>query len=242
MLNVVIPMSGKGSRFEKTGNYTFPKPLIDVNNKPMIQVVVDNLQLKANYIFLVLKEHYDKYALKYLLPLICGKNNCEIIVIDQVTEGCACSVLLAKHLIANEDELIIANSDQWINWSSEHFLNFVHTKNADGAILTFHSTHPKWSFIKIDDDINIITEVAEKKPISNIASVGIYYWKHGSDFVDSAEKMIEQNIRVNNEFYVAPTYNIMIDNGKKIYNYPVAEMHGLGTPEDLNKFLQLNIK
>lgn len=242
MLNVVIPMSGKGSRFEKTGNYTFPKPLIDVNNKPMIQVVVDNLQLKANYIFLVLKEHYDKYALKYLLPLICGKNNCEIIVIDQVTEGCACSVLLAKHLIANEDELIIANSDQWINWSSEHFLNFVHTKNADGAILTFHSTHPKWSFIKIDDDINIITEVAEKKPISNIASVGIYYWKHGSDFVDSAEKMIEQNIRVNNEFYVAPTYNIMVDNGKKIYNYPVAEMHGLGTPEDLNKFLQLNIK
>lgn len=241
MINILVPMAGLGSRFASVG-YTFPKPLIEVNNKPMIQVVIDNLNIEGNYIFLVLREHYEKYALKYLLPLICGKNHCEIVIVDSITEGAACTALLAKNFINNNDELIIANSDQYIDWAQEHFLNFVHNKNADGAILTFTATHPKWSFVKINEDTRLITEVAEKKPISQNASVGIYYWKKGSDFIYSAEKMIEQNIRVNNEFYIAPTYNILINDNKKIYNYPIAEMHGLGTPEDLNKFLQLNIK
>jgi dTDP-glucose pyrophosphorylase len=242
MVNILIPMSGRGSRFENSGNYTFPKPLIEVNNKPMIQVVVDNLNITGNYIFLVLSEHYEKYALKYLLPLICGKNSCKIVIVDKVTEGAACSALLASKLIDNEEELIIANSDQYIDWAEEHFLNFVRNRNADGAILTFTATHPKWSFVKINEDTGLINEVAEKKPISQNASVGIYYWKNGSDFINSAKEMIKQNIRVNNEFYIAPTYNILINSNKKIYNYPVAEMHGLGTPEDLNRFLQLGIK
>ena len=241
MLNIVIPMAGFGSRFVSAG-YSFPKPLIDVNNKAMIQVVVDNLKLQGRYIFIVLKEHYEKYALKYLLPLICGDNPCEIVILDQVTQGAAETVLLSKNLINNDDELIIANSDQWVNWVPEHFLSYVHSKKADGAILTFTSTHPKWSFVKLKGETNIITEVAEKKPISNIATVGIYYWKHGSFFVESAEEMIKQDIRVNNEFYIAPTYNIMIAEDKQIYNYPIVEMHGLGTPEDLNTFLKLGIK
>lgn len=241
MINILIPCAGLGSRFASMG-YTFPKPLIEVNNKPMIQVVVDNLNINGNYIFLVLKEHYEKYSLKYLLPLICGKNSCEIIIVDKVTEGAACTTLLAKHIINNNDELIIANSDQYIDWAEEHFLSFVRNRNADGAILTFSSSHPKWSFVKLDECTGLINEVAEKKPISQNASVGIYYWKNGSDFVNSAEEMIKQNIRVNNEFYIAPTYNILINSNKKIYNYPVAEMHGLGTPEDLNRFLQLGIK
>ncbi len=241
MINILIPCAGLGSRFAAAG-YTFPKPLIEVNNKPMIQVVVDNLNIKGKYIFLVLKEHYEKYSLKYLLPLICGKNSCEIVIVDTVTEGAACSALLAKHLINNNDELLIANSDQHIDWAEEHFLNFVRNRKADGAIITFTASHPKWSFCLVDENTGLITEVAEKRPISQNASVGIYYWQKGSDFVDSAEEMIKQNIRVNNEFYIAPTYNILINGNKKIYNYPIAEMHGLGTPEDLNRFLQLGIK
>ena len=239
MLNVLIPMSGRGSRFSQVG-YTFPKPLIDVNNKPMIQVVIDNLNLEARFIFLVLREHFDKYALKYLLPLICGKNPCEIVIVDSVTEGAACTALLAKKLINNDEPLIIANSDQWVNWSSSHFLKFVNDKNCDGAILTFNSTHPKWSFVKLDEETNCVLEVAEKRPISQVATVGIYYWKHGKDYVQSAEEMIQRNERVNNEFYIAPTYNILIEQGKKILPYPVAEMVGLGTPEDLDKFLKQN--
>jgi NDP-sugar pyrophosphorylase family protein len=236
MVNVVIPMAGRGSRFEQAG-YTFPKPLIDVNNKPMIQVVVENIGLKANYIFLALKEHYDKYALKYLMPLICGGNSCQIVLVDTVTEGAACTVLLAKEHINNDDELFIANSDQWVDWRSDHFMQYMRNKNADAGILTFHATHPKWSFAKVDYATGLVTEVAEKKPISNIATVGIYYYKHGNDFVKGAEQMIAKNIRVNNEFYVCPVFNELIGDGKKVYNYPVAEMQGLGTPEDLAKFL-----
>jgi dTDP-glucose pyrophosphorylase len=110
-------------------------------------------------------------------------------------------------------------------------------KQADAGILTFHATHPKWSFAKVEESTGLVTEVAEKRPISNIATVGIYYYKHGRDFVNGAEQMIAKNIRVNNEFYVCPVFNELIGDGKKVYNYPVAEMCGLGTPEDLNKFL-----
>jgi NDP-sugar pyrophosphorylase family protein len=237
MVNVVLPMAGRGSRFAQVG-YTFPKPLIDVNNKPMIQVVVDNLNIpNATYFFLVLKEHYDRYALKYLLPLITRGSECRIIVVDQVTEGAACTVLLAKDYINSDEELILANSDQWVNWRSEHFLSYVRGKRADGGILTFNATHPKWSFAKVDEETNLVTEVAEKKPISNIATVGIYYFKKGSDFVAGAEQMMKKDIRTNGEFYVCPVFNELIGDGKKVYSYPTPEMKGLGTPEDLRKFL-----
>jgi dTDP-glucose pyrophosphorylase len=235
-MNIVIPMAGQGSRFQAAG-YTFPKPLIDVNHKPMIQVVTDNLALDGKHIFLVLKDHYDKYSLKYLLPLIVQPRAAEIVQVDQVTQGAACTVLLARDLIDNDDELVIANSDQWVDWDSRHFLNYMRTREADGGILTFLSTHPKWSFVKVDELSSRIVEVAEKRPISNVATVGVYYFRHGRDFVAAADRMIRNNERVNNEFYVAPTYNEMIADGKSILSYPVAEMKGLGTPEDLERFL-----
>lgn len=236
MINIVIPMAGRGSRFVQAG-YTFPKPLIDVENKPMIQVVVDNLGIEARYIFLVLREHYDAYALKYLLPLICGNNSCEIVIVDQVTAGAACTVLLSEDYINNDDELILANSDQWIEWDNKHFLNFMRTKKADGGIITFNATHPRWSFAKVEED-GTISEVAEKKPISTTATTGIYYFKCGKFFVDGAKQMISKNIRTNDEFYVCPVFNELIGDGKKIMNYPIPEMKGLGTPEDLDKFLK----
>ncbi len=235
-MNILIPMAGQGSRFQQAG-YTFPKPLIDVNHRPMIQVVTDNLSLQGRHIFLVLKDHYEKYSLRYLLPLIVQPNECEIIQVDQVTQGAACTALLARELIDNDDELVIANSDQWIDWDSRHFLAYMRARHADGGILTFFSTHPKWSFVRVDELSSRITEVAEKRPISNVATVGIYYFRRGRDFVAAADRMIQKNIRVNNEFYVAPTYNEMISDGKTIYPYPVAEMKGLGTPEDLERFL-----
>jgi dTDP-glucose pyrophosphorylase len=235
-MNILIPMAGHGSRFQQAG-YSFPKPLIDVNHKPMIQVVTDNLNLDGRHIFLVLKEHYDKYSLKYLLPLIVQPRPTEIIQVNTVTQGAACTALLARDLIDNDDELIIANSDQWIDWDSRQFLSYMRSKKADGGILTFFSTHPKWSFVKVDELSSKITEVAEKKPISNLATVGIYYFKRGRDFVAAADRMIQKDIRVNNEFYIAPTYNEMIADGKILLSYPVAEMKGLGTPEDLERFL-----
>jgi len=232
-LNVLIPMAGAGSRFEKAG-YTFPKPLIEVNGKPMIQVVVENLNMDANYIFIVQKSHREKYNLDTLLNLI--SPNCNIIDVDGITEGAACTALLAKNLINNENPLFFANSDQFVEWDSNEFMYKMNESNLDGGIITFESTHPKWSFAKVDNN-NLVTEVAEKNPISNNATVGFYYWKNGGDFVKYAESMVSKNIRVNNEFYVCPVFNEAINDGKKIKNYRIDKMWGIGTPEDLNIFL-----
>ena len=232
-LNILIPMAGAGSRFEQAG-YTFPKPLIDVNGEPMIKVVSENINMDANYIYIVQATHRQKYSLDILLNLI--SPNCTIIEVDGLTEGAACTTLLAKEIINNDQPLLIANSDQFIEWDSNEFMYKMNETNADGGILTFTSTHPKWSFVKIDEN-GFVTEVAEKKPISNIATVGIYFWKRGSDYVEYVEEMIKKNIRVNNEFYICPVFNQAIKHGKQIHTFNINKMWGIGTPEDLNYFL-----
>jgi dTDP-glucose pyrophosphorylase len=226
-------MAGAGSRFQQMG-YTFPKPLIEVEGKPMIQQVVENLNFgdEHRHIFIVQKEHYDRFALNYLLPLI--KPNCEIIQVDKVTEGAACTALLAKKFIDNDDRLLIANSDQVIDWMETP--SPLYDRNIDGGVYVFNATHPKWSFVKVDAT-NKVVEVAEKKPISDIATTGIYFWRRGKDFVRCAEQMIEKNIRVNNEFYIAPVFNEIIAEDKLIGIEYVNKMWGIGTPEDLKTYL-----
>lgn len=232
-LNILIPMAGHGSRFKDAG-YTFPKPLITIRNKPMIQVVCENIAIEAKFIFLVLKEHNQKYNLENLLNII-SNGNCEIVEVEGVTEGAACTTLLAKKYIDNDDSLLIANSDQFIQWDSPKTMYSFMTSKVDGGILTFKSTHPKWSFARTNDQ-NIVQEVAEKNPISDNATVGIYFWSKGSSYVRYAEQMIKKNIRVNNEFYICPVFNEAIADGKKIIIKDVQEMWGLGTPEDLEDF------
>jgi len=233
-LNVLIPMAGAGSRFEQAG-YTFPKPLIEVKGKPMIQVVVENLNLDANYIYVVQKAHREKYNLDTLLNLLTP--GCKIVETEGLTEGAACTALLAKEFIDNNAPLFFANSDQFVEWNSNEFMYKMQETDADGGIVTFTATHPKWSFAKIDDN-GLVTEVAEKKPISDIATVGYYYWKNGSDFVKYAEQMVEKNIRVNNEFYVCPVFNEAIQDCKQIRTFNTTGMWGLGTPEDLKYYLE----
>jgi HAD superfamily hydrolase (TIGR01509 family) len=233
-MNVLIPMAGAGKRFFDAG-YIFPKPLIEIDNKPMIQWVIESLNLNANYIFIIQKEHQKKYNIKSVLKIL--QPNCKIIELDEITEGAACTTLLAKKFINNSDPLIIANSDQYIRWNSSKAIYDFNSKNLDGAILTFEAIHPKWSYAKCDEN-GFVAEVAEKKVISKNATVGVYYWKHGADYVKSAEEMIKKNIRVNNEFYVCPVYNEFISKNKKVKIHNVDEMFGLGTPEDLNNFIQ----
>ncbi len=233
-LNVLIPMAGAGSRFEQAG-YTFPKPLIEINGKPMIQLVVENLNIDANYIYVVQKKHREKYNLDSLLNLITP--NCKIVETDGVTEGAACTALLAKDYINNENPLFFANSDQFVEWDSNEFMYRMQETNSDGGIVTFNSTHPKWSFARLDNR-GLVVEVAEKNPISDIATVGYYYWKHGSDFVNYAERMIQNNTRVNGEFYVCPVFNEAVNDKKEIRTFNISKMWGLGTPEDLKYFLE----
>jgi HAD superfamily hydrolase (TIGR01509 family) len=233
-MNVLIPMAGAGSRFQQAG-YTFPKPLIDVRGKPMIQVVAENLNIDATFIYVVQKEHREKYNLDTLLNLITP--NCKIVEVNGMTEGAACTTLLAKEHINTDEPLLMANSDQFVEWDSNEFMYKMVEQNLDGGIVTFRATHPKWSFAKVDVQ-GYVTEVAEKNPISDIATVGIYYWKRGSDYVKFAEQMIEKNIRVNNEFYVCPVFNQALESGLKVKPFDVPKMWGLGTPEDLKYFLE----
>lgn len=241
-LNIVIPMAGKGSRFKDAG-YSFPKPLIDMNGKTMIELVIENLRPKCDYkfIFICQKEHYDKYDLYNVLKNATN-NKFEIVKIDGTTEGAACTVLCAIKHINNEEDLLIANSDQIIDIDINNFINEAREGEKDGLIMTFKTNHPKWSYARIDE-MGRVLEVAEKKVISDKATVGIYYFRKGKDFVESSESMIKKNIRHNNEFYVCPVYNEMILNDKKIYISDISaeQMHGLGTPEDLNAFLRLSV-
>jgi len=233
-MNILIPMAGAGSRFASAG-YTFPKPLIEVRGKPMIQVVVENININATYTYIVRTEHLEKYNLKYLLNMMTP--GCNIVDVNHLTEGAACTTLLAENFINNDNPLLIANSDQFVEWNSGNFMYSMTSGNTDGGILTFENTHPKWSYVKTDES-GYVTELAEKKVISNKATVGVYYWNRGSEYVKYAKQMIQKNIRVNNEFYVAPVYNEAITDGKKIKIFDIDKMWGIGTPEDLNYFLE----
>lgn len=233
-MNVLIPMAGAGSRFAKAG-YAFPKPLIEVNGKPMIQLVVDNLNIDATYTYVVQREHHDKFNLKYMLNFITP--GCNIVLTDGVTEGAACTTLLAKEFIDKNQPLLIANSDQYVEWDSSEFFYSMSNCKCDGGILVFKNTHPKWSYVKTDHDGNVV-ELKEKQVISDMATVGIYYWKSGAEYVRYAERMISEDKRVNGEFYVAPVYNEAIKEGKSIKTHQVKEMWGIGTPEDLDVFLR----
>lgn len=233
-MNVLIPMAGAGSRFEKAG-YTFPKPLIEVNGKPMIQVVKENLNVEAHYIFIAQSKHYMEYNLQYLMNAIAP--GCDVITISGLTEGAACTTLHAEHLIDNDNPLLIANSDQFVEWNANEVLYAFSAEGIDGGIVTFKSFHPKWSYARLGND-GFVAEVAEKRPISEHATVGIYYWKHGSDYVKYAKQMIEHDIRVNGEFYVAPVFNLAINDGKKFRIKEIDKMWGLGTPEDLAVYLE----
>lgn len=235
-MNVLIPMAGAGSRFAAAG-YTFPKPLIEVNGKPMIQCVVENLNIDAHFIFIVQEEHYKKYNLNQVLKLI--KPDCDIVLINGMTEGAACTTLKAEEFINNDSPLLIANSDQIVDWDSNECLYAFDADSIDAGILTFKATHPKWSYARLGPD-GFVEEVAEKNPISDNATVGIYYWKRGSDYVKYAHQMIEKDIRTNNEFYVCPVFNEAIADGKKIRVKEIEKMWGIGTPEDLNYYLENN--
>lgn len=241
MLNIVIPMAGHGSRFAKAG-YTDPKPMIPVHGKPMIQLVIDNLRPRQihRFIFICQQPHLDHYGLGERLQS--WAPGCEIIPVSHVTEGAACTVLLARDIINTSEPLMIANCDQYVDVSIDDYLACMEKQRLDGLIMTMTADDPKWSFVRLDDR-QLVKEVVEKKVVSNEATVGIYNFRAGVSFVTAAESMIAKNLRVNNEFYVAPAFNEMIAASGRIGIYNIGSdrqgMYGLGVPEDLDYFLKL---
>ncbi|OIR07003.1 nucleotidyl transferase [mine drainage metagenome] len=207
----------------------------------MIERVMENLQCSdARYILIGRKAHLESE--KELVKEIKKKYNAIFIGIDKLTEGTVCTVLYARQYINNEEPLLIANSDQIVDIKIQEFVDNCSNRKLDGSILTFtdHELNPKWSFAKIDET-GLVNEVQEKKAISQYATVGIYLFNKGREFVEAAVDMIIQNDRVNNEFYTCPTYNYLIKEKKKIgvYNILFSEMHGIGTPKDLDEYLKI---
>ena len=244
MLNIVIPMAGAGSRFAKAG-YIDPKPLILVQGIPMIKVVIDNLrpQVPHQFIFICQRQHVHTYFLTEKLNT--WAPGCRIIELDGLTKGAACTVLAAKELINNDDALMVANSDQYVDISINNYLSEMTENNLEGLIMTMTADDPKWSFVGLDVKKEFVTSVVEKQVISDEATVGIYSFRRGRDFIKAAESMIAQNLCVNGEFYVAPVYNELIKSGQRIGIYNIGSegngMYGLGIPTDLNAFLALPI-
>jgi NDP-sugar pyrophosphorylase family protein len=229
-LNIIIPMAGRGQRFIDAG-YTTPKPLMRIDGELIIKKIIDTMRISdCQFIFIVRKDHCDEFELdKRLLEI---EPSAKIIKINEITQGAICTVLLAKEYFNNENPVIIKDCDQIVNWDPLHFMELVLRNNADGAIVNIHTDSPNYSFSRINSKGHI-TETAEKSLISNHGSVGIYYFNKGIDLIKYAERMIEKNLRVNNEFYTSPVYNQLIQAGKNILHYPIAEMFQLGTPEDL---------
>lgn len=232
-MNIVIPMAGAGVRF--LNKFKEPKPFIKVGGQEIVSWVVKSLieslnsiSLENKFIYVVRQEHLNEFdVIKFLKKLT---PDCEIIITEGLTAGAACTVLLAKEFINNNTPLMIADSDSIVKFDNSVELT------DDGAIFTFEDNKPCWSYVKAEQNYSKIHYVAEKQVISKFASCGRYYWSKGSDFVHYAEKMIESNLRYNNEFYVSPVYNLAIEDKKVFNSILVKEFINLGTPDDLEKF------
>jgi NDP-sugar pyrophosphorylase family protein len=235
MLQIVIPMSGEGRQFAEQG-YTFPKPLVDISGRPMIEIVVRNVTPREphRFVFICRKEHLARYALAEVLQLIAPHN--DLISLNQATAGALCSVLLAADRLAEDSELLVVNSDQYLDSSIDVFLAAARQVEADGSVIIFPSTHPKWSYVKVEN--NAVVAVAEKRPISRNATAGIYYFRSSRNFLKAAERVILKNAAVGGEFYVCPVYNELVLEGRNVTIFPIAreQMHSLGTPEEVKTF------
>ena len=238
-MNIVIPMVGLGKRFSDAG-FLDPKPLINVNGKTIIQRALDSLRIDGNYFFIIRKSNYSLQLSNLLKKL---KPSCKIIEIDYLTDGSVNSILLAKDFINTDEELITTNCDQELFWDSKKFINFCNQSNCDGVVVTYPyndivvGNKSPYSFIEMDSDGNGI-KLEEKFAITDKALCGIHYWRRGRDFVSSSEKLIKNNDRVNNEFYVSKTYNYLIRDGKKIKSFDLKknQFFSLGTPDDLKYY------
>ncbi len=238
-MNIVIPMAGYGSRFNNS-NFAKPKPFIEFLGEAMIFHVLNNLNVENAKFHLIMRaEHY--YSESVTVQKIKEKFNVEFILTDKVTEGNACSVLLARKFINNSEPLLIANSDQLVDMDIKNYIDDCNNRHLDGSILVFPNDDIKWSYAKINED-NLVVEIKEKTPISPYATVGIYYYSKGQDYVDAAIDMMANNDRTNGEFYTGPVYNWAVKNGKSVGIYKITpeQMIGLGTPDDLTAYLERN--
>ena len=242
--NILLPIAGRGQRFISDG-YETPKPLIKTNDKFLIDRSLESVDLtQSNLIFVVRKEHVESHNIDKILKIKYGED-IKIIVIDYVTEGTLCTCLLAEDLINNNESLTIFTPDCYFEpkfyvpklqfpWKNQRPVTIHNGMGIDGVVVTFESNSNTHSFVKLDNH-GLVTEAREKEVISNNAIGGLYFFTEGKTFIKYAKELIEKNIRVNNEFYVAPIYNLMVRDGLKITIEKNTRHDILGTPKDVKR-------
>lgn len=234
-MNVVMPMAGRGSRFAQVG-VQVPKPLIDVRGRPMYSWAMDSLPLglARRVVFVCLEEHLRGEALEEDIRRRYRHLDPVILPLAQVTEGQACTVLIARQLVDTEEPLLIFNADTFCRNSLERRIPAL-PPTVDGLLSVFRAEGDRWSFARVDEEGRVV-ETAEKRRISDWATTGLYFFRRGRDFVRHAEAMLQADERVNGEFYVAPVYNRLVAAGADVRIDVAEEVWVLGTPEDLASF------
>lgn len=237
MINILIPLGGKSSFFD-SHEFPYPKPLIEIQNKTIIQMVIENFSglTEKKFIFVVNKGDCDTHHLDAILSLLTGQQ-CEIVKLSGETKGAVCSALTAIAYIDNHQQLIIANGDQIIDFDAQQVVKDFEDRVLDAGVITFESVHPKWSYIRADE-LGNITESAEKRPLSKNAIAGFYYFKHGSDFVNAAMQSIAKDANVNGLYYIAPTLNELILTNKVLgyYKIPAENYHSFYSPQKIKEY------
>lgn len=241
MINILIPMAGKSQYFSEN-EYPFPRPLFEIGDKTVIEHVLINLSsisTELQFIFILNNSDCKKFHLDDTLNII-TKNKCHIIRLENETKGAACSALLAINHINNDVPLIIANSDQLFECSLKFLVPAF--AGSDAGVITFKSLHPRWSYVRLDEHHRVV-ETSEKRPISRNAIAGIYYFKIGRDFVESAMSMVQKDSHVNGNFYISPTLNEMILKGKSVTSIEVetSKYHTFYTPQKIKEY-ESNLK
>ena len=237
-----MPMAGKGLRLADAG-FEKPKPLIEIKNKTIMEWSINSLSLDGTFIFCPKQEHIERFGIDSKLKEII--NDCKIVPISYDTHGPVDTILNARDLIDNNDELLITDVDHYVEWDAQFFNENIRKRDIDGCTMVFPEpqNNEAYSFVKLDND-GFVIQSAEKISISSIATVGIHYFKRGSDFVKFADEMIKRKISIKNEYYVTPIFNLFAENNKKIVTMPVKQMWPLGNPDEIHQFKKyfLNLK
>lgn len=215
-LNVLILMAGPGGNFEREG-YAFPKNLFELSGKPLIEHVLQGLDSLQRFdprlICAVKKEENDRFYTASVIQLV--RPGALVYTVNGDTAGAACTALLGVEHINSDDPLIIVNGDQLLDVDLAQVVEGFEQRGLDGGILVFEGVHPRWSFVKCGPD-GLVVEAAEKRPISNLATAGFYYFRKGCDFVAAAMDMIRKDAEVGGLFYVCPAFNELILRQKRI--------------------------
>jgi len=238
-MKIIVPIAGE--IYFSDQEFAFPKPLIDINNKPIIEYVINNLSEIADvngYIFILKQELSTKFNLDSTIKLL--TNNPDIILLKNPTKGSVCSVLMAIDIIPLDEEIIIVNSDQLFFTDLNLAITSFRSQNATAGVITFESVHPRWSFVQLENDSNVVLQAAEKKAISKNAIAGFYYFKSFSDFLSASFKSITNQDTYNDQIYISAVVNQLILMHKKVINYKInnSEYITFYTPQKIAEFEQ----